>query len=36
MRLRTYTARAGGFAEGEIIDAEFRRADATPIEDHRN
>jgi UPF0716 protein FxsA len=34
-RLRTFTARAGGFAEGEIIDAEFRRADATPIEDRR-
>lgn len=34
-RFRTFTARAGGFADGEIIDAEFRRADAAPIEQRR-
>ncbi|MBA3313175.1 MAG: FxsA family protein [Planctomycetota bacterium] len=32
-RVRTFTARAGGFAEGDVIDAEFRRADAPPIEE---
>lgn len=35
VRLQTFSARAGGFAEGEIIDAEFRRADAAPIEERR-
>lgn len=34
VKLQTFTARAGGFAgQGEIIDAEFRRADAKPLED---
>ncbi|MGC1276192.1 MAG: FxsA family protein [Planctomycetaceae bacterium] len=32
-RLGAFKARAGGFAQGEVIDAEFRRADAKPIED---
>lgn len=34
IKLQTFQARAGGFAgDGEIIDAEFRRADAKPLED---
>ena len=36
IKLQTFTARAGGFAEGEIIDAEFRRADAASIEERRD
>lgn len=33
MRVRTFTARASGFAQGDVIDAEFRRTDAPPIEE---
>ena len=32
IRMQTFAARAGGFAQGEVIDAEFRRADAASIE----
>jgi UPF0716 protein FxsA len=35
IRMQTFKARAGGFAQGEVIDAEFRRADAAPIEERR-
>lgn len=32
-RFQMYTARRSEFTQGEVIDAEFRRTDATPIED---
>ena len=34
VRFESFAARAGGLTSGDVIDAEFRRADATPIE-HR-
>ena len=34
-RFKTYVSRPDGFAQGEVIDAEFRRTDAKPIEDRR-
>ncbi len=35
LRVQAFKAKAGGFAQGEVIDAEFRRADAAPIEERR-
>jgi len=35
IRMQTFAARTGGFAQGEVFDAEFRRADAAPIEERR-
>jgi UPF0716 protein FxsA len=34
VHVQNLTARAGSVAPGDVIDVEFRRADASPLEDH--